>query len=525
MSIVTLFERIFLLSLMGTIPALGILLLKGILKDHLSARLQYYIWLLLIVRLLLPFTFESPLSLFPYQSINETATATNGKPPADNGTTSPVYSNSPATAGIDSAAPVSSTNNSQHTNFISPISINIESFAYLWLVGALMIWGYITLVNAIFYLKLQKYKRCTKTEIIHTLDYCKSKLHIRSKVSILYSEHIKSPMVWGILHPRILLPKNLLHTLTQEELSFILLHELAHIKRRDLPLNLIGMIIQSIYWFNPIIWYSMYKMKQDCEISCDATVLRVLLEDEYKKYGLTILNIMKRMNELRLVPGTAGFASKQNKRRIIMITQYKKTSAKWAVITLLCLTLLTGCASLTGSANSTDKELNTGTKNSDSSNTTTSDTTTPDPTTPVTPTEAQNNDTAPEDETITVINTVSFQQYFDLLGASKDTLLETLKEEPSKIDEGGLEFKENGIRIWFNAEYTAVSQVFTDRADIDFNGAKIGDKIDSFKEAFGEPVSDNNGDMHFKYDSGFISVNYDTQTEATFAVYLLSEDF
>lgn len=513
MDIVILFERIFLLSLMGTIPALGILLLKSILKDRLSARLQYYIWLLLIIRLVLPFTFESPVSLFPYQP--EKDMAVTGQTHTNTETVSPVYSTSTENGVISSASPVSRGNNNQPTNIIGHISFSMESFAYLWLAGVLLIWGYIILVNTIFLLKLKKYKSCTQTEIIHTLAYCKTKLHIKNKVSIVYSKHIQSPMVWGIFHPRILLPERLLQTLTQEELSFILLHEIAHIKRKDLSLNLIGMIIQGIYWFNPVIWYSMYKMKQDCEISCDASVLRVLTEEDYKKYGLTILNIMKRINELHLVPGTAGFVSKQNKRRIIMITQYKKTSAKWAVITLLCLTLLTGCASLTGSANSPDKALNTDTKNSASSDTKT----------PQAPTDTQNNATDPEDENITVINTVSFEKYFDLLGTTKETLIETLKEDPSKIDEGGLEFKENGIRIWFNSEYTAVSQVFTDRADIDFNGAKIGDKIDSFKVAFGEPVSDNNGDMHFKYDNGFISVNYDTKTEATFAVYLLSEDF
>ncbi len=513
MDLVILFERIFRLSLMGTIPAIGILLLKGILKDRLSARLQYYIWLLLIIRLALPFTFESPVSLFPYQPQKDMAVTRQTLTSTE--TASPVYNNPTENGNSSSASPVSDASNNQHTNITGLISSSMKNFAYLWLAVVLLIWGYIILVNTFFFLKLKKYNLCTQTEIIHTLAYCQTKLQIESNVSIVYSEHIQSPMVWGIFHPRILLPKRLLQTLTQEELSFILLHELAHIKRRDLPLHLFGMIIQGIYWFNPVIWYSMYKMKQDCEISCDASVLGVLTEEDYKKYGLTILTIMKRINELHLVPGTAGFISKQNKRRIIMITQYKKTSVKWAVITLLCLTLLTGCASLTGSANSSDKELKNSTKNSGSANTTT----------PEAPTETQNNDAAPEDENISVVNTVSFQQYFDLLGVSKDTLLETLKEEPSKIDEGGLEFKENGIRIWFNAEYTAVSQVFTDRIDIDFKGAKIGDKIDSFKAAFGEPVSDNNGDMHFKYDNGFISVNYDTQTEATFAVYLLSEDF
>ncbi len=136
---------------------------------------------------------------------------------------------------------------------------------------------------------------------------------------------------------------------------------------------------------------------------------------------------------------------------------------------------------------------------------------------------ASDNNTAPSG-TEAAAAKPGFAVYLDLLGLDRDELIDALGEEPESIDEGGLEFKKAGIRVWFDQD--AVSQIFTQRQDIDFNGAKIGDKIDAFKKAFGEPVSDQNGDMHFKYgDNAYISVNYDTDTGETFAVYLLSEDF
>ncbi len=119
----------------------------------------------------------------------------------------------------------------------------------------------------------------------------------------------------------------------------------------------------------------------------------------------------------------------------------------------------------------------------------------------------------------------SFEIYFDLLGLGKQDLINDIGEKPEAVDEGGLEFKETGIRVWFHADTGIVNQVFTQREDLDFKGAKIGDKTESFHNAFGEPISDQNGDMHFKYKDGYISVIYDTQTGITFAVYLLSEDF
>jgi hypothetical protein len=116
--------------------------------------------------------------------------------------------------------------------------------------------------------------------------------------------------------------------------------------------------------------------------------------------------------------------------------------------------------------------------------------------------------------------------YINLIGLSKEKLISTLKENPNSVDEGGLEFKEAGIRVWFDKKNNAqVEQIFIVRKDKNLNGVKIGDKISSFKKVFGKPVSDKNGDAHFKYNSIFLSVNYDTKTEETYAVYILKNDF
>jgi len=93
----------------------------------------------------------------------------------------------------------------------------------------------------------------------------------------------------------------------------------------------------------------------------------------------------------------------------------------------------------------------------------------------------------------------NFIEYIGLLGLSKEKLISTLKENPNSIGEGGVEFKKSGIRVWFDKKNnTQVEQVFTMRKDIDLNGVKIGDKISRFKEVFGNPVSDKNGDSHWK---------------------------
>jgi hypothetical protein len=187
---------------------------------------------------------------------------------------------------------------------------------------------------------------------------------------------------------------------------------------------------------------------------------------------------------------------------------YIKISAALILVFTLSLTGLYGCGTKTISSPSTDNAgVSTSEKDAQSTNS-------PQSTTQSSP-----------NATNTGSETNSLKGFISLLGMSKDKLIETLKEEPTTIDEGGLEFAKSGTRVWFEGKPAAVSQIFTQNKSLDLNGAKIGDSIDKFKEKFGTPVSDNNGDMHFKYGDVYLSINYDATTGATYALYILQKDF
>ena len=118
------------------------------------------------------------------------------------------------------------------------------------------------------------------------------------------------------------------------------------------------------------------------------------------------------------------------------------------------------------------------------------------------------------------------ERYIGLLGLTKEELVKNLGEEPEKIDEGGLEFKKAGIRIWFDqTNFKTAEQIFVMDPDFDIHGVKLGEKIDKFKEVLKDPVSDRNGDAHFKYNDIYLSINYDTNTQVTYGLYLLKNDF
>ena len=120
-----------------------------------------------------------------------------------------------------------------------------------------------------------------------------------------------------------------------------------------------------------------------------------------------------------------------------------------------------------------------------------------------------------------------FESYMKLIGLSKKKLISVLGEEPTTVDEGGLEFSKTGIRVWFK-DYGKgpVNQVYTDKKNVSFNGVKIGDKISNFKNVFGKVVKENTSSAYsnFEYKGIILSVYYDSKTKITFAVYILSDD-
>jgi len=117
--------------------------------------------------------------------------------------------------------------------------------------------------------------------------------------------------------------------------------------------------------------------------------------------------------------------------------------------------------------------------------------------------------------------------YIKLIGLNKTELISTLGEEPTSIDEGGLQFSKSDIRVWFKDYGNGpVEQVYIDNKDVDFNGIKLGDKISSFKDEFGKSVEEHLtfAYSNFKYNGIVLSVYYDPKTETTFAVYILDKN-
>jgi beta-lactamase regulating signal transducer with metallopeptidase domain/Tol biopolymer transport system component len=120
--------------------------------------------------------------------------------------------------------------------------------------------------------------------------------------AIVFSKDAKAPAVYGMFRPVLLLPASYLDSLSREDAEHVLLHELAHLKRGDLWLHGLCLFLQIVYWFNPLLIWTRRQMKHVREICCDLTIANVLKE-KTMKYRETLLNTARELLTQTAEPG------------------------------------------------------------------------------------------------------------------------------------------------------------------------------------------------------------------------------
>jgi beta-lactamase regulating signal transducer with metallopeptidase domain len=318
---------------MGSILAIGILIIKKLLGQKLGANWHYGIWFLLVLRLLIPYAPAASVNVFNFIPHYQEAIDLPKISIPSAGETNPATLTHPADSSANmqqGTLPEKSDVKLPRTSYIKAW-FNWANLEIAWLIGITVILFYIFLVNSLMLLRTKKLPTCDSEDILRILKECKSSLNVHAKVSVIYDDNLKSPAIFGLFSKKIIISPEIIKKLAPEEIRCVFMHEASHIKRHDLLINGLVMVLQVIYWFNPLIWYSLSQMKQDCEIACDATALAAMKKEDHKKYGQTIISLLQLLSKPSWIPGTLGFASKFNKRRIVMISAFKKTTKKWII--------------------------------------------------------------------------------------------------------------------------------------------------------------------------------------------------
>jgi bla regulator protein blaR1 len=123
------------------------------------------------------------------------------------------------------------------------------------------------------------------------------------------------PGVFGIRKPVLLLPEGIAECLTPEQLEAVLAHELCHFRRRDNLTGAIHMVVETIFWFHPLVWWIRARPVEERERACDDDVLNMV--SDARVYAEGILNVCKFYLESPLVciAGVPGQTSRDESRK------------------------------------------------------------------------------------------------------------------------------------------------------------------------------------------------------------------
>ena len=327
------------LSVSGALLLLFILGLKPLYKNKFSKRWQYYIWIVVALRFLLPFTPDTTIVGSLFEKFG-TAAITNEISTSPN---VPV----PAGTGDNKAEPIQTNREINAAAMREPFN-NYVCLFFIWSALALILFvRKITVYQGfIQYIKAGN-KELSDIKILNLLSDCEEKLNIKARVELSCNPLIASPMLIGFFRPRIILP---IGELEDKELSYIFVHELTHYKQRDMFYKWLIQIAVCVHWFNPFIYLLEKEVNKSCELSCDEKVISILDDKARREYGDTLISFLQSNNLYKssLASVTLTEGAEQLKERLGAIMKFKKKSKGIIAITAIFSVLVCVCFFVTG---------------------------------------------------------------------------------------------------------------------------------------------------------------------------------
>ena len=260
---------------------------------------SYALWAIVLLRLLVPISIESPMSFVPERTEFSSMVDVNEVlPPME---WEDVSRNREIRENTPPGQPM----------VLTGKSVDPQVYlSFLWLAGMV----FLLVRSLLAYLGLRK----------------RVKVSIPFRKGIYIADDIDTPFVMGFLRPKIYLPG----TLDPSERKYIIAHERHHIRRGDHIFKALGFLALTIHWFNPFVWAAFVLAGRDMEMSCDEAVIRKLGEDVRAEYSASLLNLS---TGHRLFAGTPlAFGEGDPTGRVRNLAKWKK-SALWVII--ICIIL------------------------------------------------------------------------------------------------------------------------------------------------------------------------------------------
>ena len=312
------FLKLLNLSISASWLVLAVLALRLISKRS-PKWMNVLLWGIVALRLVLPFSIESALSLIPSAEtlspevvrFDPAPTITSGVEFIDNAV-------NPSLSESFAAAPLASVN---------PLYVWTEIAGWVWLIGL----GAMLLYALASYLRLRR----------------RVSVSLPIQDNIYLCDAISSPFILGVVKPHIYLPSGLDEVQRQNVLS----HERAHLARCDHWWKPLGFALLAVYWFNPVLWLAYTLLCRDIELACDERVIRTMDESAVKTYSTVLLACS--MPRKAVITCPLAFGEVGVKERVRNALHYKKP-AFWVVAASVAVCVVVAVCFLTSPPTDTD---------------------------------------------------------------------------------------------------------------------------------------------------------------------------
>jgi len=307
---------------------------RFILRRHIAPAMVFAGWLLVAGVLLMPLRLPVPWDPL---GLGKTAKLRPAAPPA-----AVVYAAEPlmpeegraysvqALGPVDAEAAAHRAQ--EHIGFdvfdvkVSTTRSVVGSAALVWLAGV----AGLLLLRGLALVRLRRKLACSRLAVDGRIaamvrQGCAA-LGIARMPEIVVTPMIGTPALCGVFLPQLLFPVGFADRLSAEELRWVVLHELGHLRRRDLLAQALLQFACAVHWFNPLVWVAAWLARHDCELACDAFVLRHAKADGGGDYGRTLLKVLGRTSGRNSLPAAVGIVEgkRQLLKRIMRIADYRR---------------------------------------------------------------------------------------------------------------------------------------------------------------------------------------------------------
>ena len=312
------FLKLLNLSISASWLVLAVLALRLISKRS-PKWMNVLLWGIVALRLMLPFSIESALSLIPSaETVSPAVVQFDPAPTITSGVSVIDNAVNPSLSEHFAAAPLASVN---------PLYVWTYLAGWVWLIGL----GAMLLYAFVSYLRLRR----------------RVSVSLPIQDNIYLCDAISSPFILGVVKPRIYLPS----TLDEIQQQNVLAHEHAHLARHDHWWKPLGFALLAVYWFNPVLWLAYALLCRDIELACDERVIRTMDESAVKTYSTVLLACS--MPRKAVITCPLAFGEIGVKERVRNALHYKKP-AFWVVAASVAVCIVVAVCFLTNPPTDTD---------------------------------------------------------------------------------------------------------------------------------------------------------------------------